>query len=266
MRANVILALNTEGRYQEVEDAAAVAADGRYEGFLNYPEDSEAAVDVKAEAAIDDLKVPRWQMTVAVEPTGTGDVPLSDWFPADSITIPNQDRTPTALPVIGLTLKDDTETGRTLALPEVGQRIPTLGQRQATNRRSMASGDMGGRVPDAMPRSAGIRDAATVVAPSSSSDAGGLVQIKTVSTTTYTALSTDNNHLVRLTNSSFVTVTLPVSVPNGTLVHFLFLGSAGGQLVTDGSATVVGGGTVSGNAEVSCLVTSANTWNVRSVG
>lgn len=150
MRVNALLVRHKDG-YKWVEDSAAIAADRRIEGFVNYPDDTVDEATRKAEATLADLKEPRWQIDVGIEPRGTGDVPLVDWQVGDTIIVPNQDATPTEVRVIELTRSED-EAGNPIYLPKVGDRVQSMADRASVINRTMNAGTLGGRDPQAMPR------------------------------------------------------------------------------------------------------------------
>lgn len=126
---------------------------GRIEGFVNYPEDSAVEADRKAASTISTLETARWQTTVGIEPTGSGDIPLTHWDVGDTITVPDQDGSPQVVPVIGLLLTED-EAGHPVYRPQVGDSIPSLDERRSTTARNYNSGDLGGRDRQAQPRGA----------------------------------------------------------------------------------------------------------------
>jgi hypothetical protein len=89
------------------------------------------------------------------------------------------------------------------------------------------------------------------------------VRVEDVAGTSYTVDADDEGKVLRFTEATLVTVTLPVDLDPGYLVHLLFVGAAGGAVQDDGTSVVAGEGTVAQNAEASCLVVAADTWNVQ---
>ena len=91
--------------------------------------------------------------------------------------------------------------------------------------------------------------------------------LKTVATTTYTALVTDENLLILLTNASPVTVTLASDVtsnmPVGGAIDFAQYGAGLVTFVADTGATVVGTPGLKLRAQYSAVTakkTAANSW------
>lgn len=89
------------------------------------------------------------------------------------------------------------------------------------------------------------------------------VSIDNVTGTEYTVTSDDDGKVKRFTDAAVVTVTLPVGVPVGTLIHLLFVGAGGGVLQGDGTSVVNGGLIVAQFGEASCLCDAPNNWNVQ---
>jgi len=89
------------------------------------------------------------------------------------------------------------------------------------------------------------------------------VKVENVAGTTYTVVEDDEGAILRFTDASAVTVSLPTGLDPGFLVHLLFVGAAGGTVQAGTGATVNGGGTVTQHNEASCLVEATDTWNVQ---
>ncbi len=90
-----------------------------------------------------------------------------------------------------------------------------------------------------------------------------VLDVDTETGTSYTVVADDHGRVKRFTDAALVTVTLPVDLDPGFLVHLLFVGAAGGAVQDDGTSVVQGEGTVAQYGEASCLVVSADTWNVQ---
>lgn len=94
---------------------------GTLGGFVNYPEDTGAEAERKAERVIDELSVARWSHHVRIEPTGSGDVPFADWDVGDTVTVPDHTGAAATLRAVGLTLTED-ENGSPVYEPQIGDR------------------------------------------------------------------------------------------------------------------------------------------------
>lgn len=68
---------------------------------------------------------------------------------------------------------------------------------------------------------------------------GGLAKVKVNATTTYTALVTDSDSIVELSNASAIAVTLPNNLPVGTCITFVQTGAGQATFASTGSGTVV---------------------------
>lgn len=111
MGVATLLLVRYDGGYFEVSDAAAVAAWGRKEGFVQLG--SVADVDEATRVATAILafqKEPTVATTMGIEPTGTGDDPYADYTVGDSITAPDVDGTPTTQRVVSLTVTEDADS------------------------------------------------------------------------------------------------------------------------------------------------------------
>lgn len=96
------------GGYTTIDDAAAVAAWGRKEGFLQLGgvSDRDQAERV-ALGVLAFLAAPRVTTTLGIEPTGTADEPYVDFLVGDSITAPAEDGSSSEQRVVSLTVSED---------------------------------------------------------------------------------------------------------------------------------------------------------------
>lgn len=90
MAVVTLLLVRYNGGFFEVEDAAAVAAWGRKEGFVQFGSvsDHDEAQRV-AEAILGFQNAPRVATTLGIEPTGAGDDPYADYAVGDTIHAPD---------------------------------------------------------------------------------------------------------------------------------------------------------------------------------
>lgn len=89
------------------------------------------------------------------------------------------------------------------------------------------------------------------------------VTVTDVTGTSDTIAAGDLGKILRYTDSSKVTVTLPNGLAVGSQVNLLFWGAAGGAVQDDGTSTVQPEGDVAQYGEVSCVVVATNTWSVQ---
>ena len=84
-----------------------------------------------------------------------------------------------------------------------------------------------------------------------------------VAGTSDTIAAVDLGQILRYTNSSLVTVTLPDGLGIGFTVNLLAWGAAGVAVQDNGTSTVFPEGSVVQYDEVSCVVVAADTWSVQ---
>lgn len=109
----------------------------------------------------------------------------------------------------------------------------------------------------------GIAWAAAVTAVDMREATARRVDLEEEAGTAYTVDDEDTGKVKRFTDAALVTVTLPSGLAVGTLVHLLFPGAAGGEIVAGAGATVNGAGTVDQHGEASALVEATDVWNVQ---
>lgn len=92
--------------------------------------------------------------------------------------------------------------------------------------------------------------------------AAGKVPVEDVTGTSYTVDGDDAGKVLRSTNASLCTVTLPDGLAVGTIVELLAWGAAGIAVQDNGTSTVQVEGSVAQYGAVSCVVVATNTWSV----
>lgn len=139
------------GGYTVVEDAAAIAAWGRKEGFLQLGgvSDRDQAERV-ATAVLGFQGAPRVTTTLGVEPTGTADEPYVDYDVGDSITAPDEAGGSSSQRVVSITVVED-ENGDVSFANEL--KAPFLLEEEAFNRqlKKLLNGSMRGQTQAANP-------------------------------------------------------------------------------------------------------------------
>jgi hypothetical protein len=105
--------------WMEVADAASVTAHGRHEAFLSlgHANTSDEATRV-ASAILARLAWPSERTAVAIEPTGTDDVPYVHVVTGDTVMVPDWTGTPAPMRWMGVTVTEDDE-GNPYFVPEL---------------------------------------------------------------------------------------------------------------------------------------------------
>jgi len=107
------------GGYHEVTDAASIAQHKRKEGFLQLGAvQSVEQVETICEALFAYMAQVQVATTMAVHPTGSGDVPGQDWDEGDWITAPAAEGGTASQRVLALTTSAD-EEGNPVFVPEL---------------------------------------------------------------------------------------------------------------------------------------------------
>lgn len=151
MAVTTALLVRYAGGYTVVEDAAAIAAWGRREGFLQLGGVSDR--DQAERVALGVLAfqgAPRVTTTLGIEPTGTADNPYVDFVVGDSITAPDETGSSSQQRVVSLTVVED-DNGEVSFANEL--KAPFLIAEEAFSRqlKKLLNGSIGGHTQAANP-------------------------------------------------------------------------------------------------------------------
>lgn len=119
MRITNALLVRWAGGYTTVTNDDSITAYGRREDFLSAGDaQSTHEAERLALGLLARLAWPSEAITVAIEPTGTDDVPYVDFAPGDNVTAPNAAGIPQSWRVKGITVTEDDE-GHPIYVPEL---------------------------------------------------------------------------------------------------------------------------------------------------
>lgn len=119
MRVTNALLVRWSAGYITVTDAPSIAAHGRHEDFLSAGD--AQSTDEAERLALGLLSRWAWpsdDITIAIEPTGTDDVPYADFVTGDTVVAPGSTGTPQTWRVKGITVAED-EEGNAIFVPEL---------------------------------------------------------------------------------------------------------------------------------------------------
>jgi hypothetical protein len=121
MRPNVVLVKYPQG-YLERSDPARVAAEGRYEAYLELNIEYRQLVETVADALLAATSSP-WRTTIGFQPASTAEEPYTGFNVGDTITFPDQTGAIVSQRVMSVSVTMD-ENGEPIFVPEVGLTPP----------------------------------------------------------------------------------------------------------------------------------------------
>jgi hypothetical protein len=121
VRANVLLIKYPQG-YLERADAGRVAAEGRYEAYVEINVEYRQLVLAIADNLLASLAEP-WRTTVGFQPSTTAEEPYTGFTVGDSLTYPSHTGSPAQQRVMAVSVTAD-ENGEPIFVPELGVTPP----------------------------------------------------------------------------------------------------------------------------------------------
>lgn len=132
------------GGFHEVEDNTSITAHGRKEAFLQLGDvQSKAEVEIICRALFVAMADPQIATTLAIDPTGIGDVPYANFRKGDYITAPAYEGGTASQRVRALTVTES-DNGNVIFVPELRHIVQE--QAELTQRwlKRLANGALGG--------------------------------------------------------------------------------------------------------------------------
>jgi len=130
--------------FHEVEDAASIAEHGRKEAFLSLGDvQSTAEADAICAALFEAMANPQVSTTLAIDPTGVGDMPYTHFRKGDSITAPAFEGGTASQRVRALTTSVD-DNGNVIFVPELRAVVQEEAERIQRWLKRLANGALGG--------------------------------------------------------------------------------------------------------------------------
>lgn len=141
-----MLAVEWADSWVLIEDVPS--GEQRIEGYLNLGDcQSEEEAIRQGTAELARFRDGQTQITVGVDPTGTGDVPFEDFGIGDTVDVNGEDRR-----MVALTFGRDPERdGRLVYVPQFGDLIESSRSLQQRVGKKMANGTLGGAARTARP-------------------------------------------------------------------------------------------------------------------
>jgi hypothetical protein len=126
-------------------NSSSISTYGRREGFLSVAAvEDETGANAAGDGGLFQTANPSTSIVLGIEPTGDADTPYLGYWPADSVTAPNESGTPTVYRCEGVTVSED-DDGQLSFVPELSQLFDTLTRRNQTWLERIGNGTLNGR-------------------------------------------------------------------------------------------------------------------------
>lgn len=150
------LLVKYEGGFTEVIDQPSIDEHGRKEGFLQLGGvQSEGAVETICAALFERIARPQISTTMAIDPTGIGDVPNIDFRKGAYIMAPDESGAIVSQRVRSLATSVDPETGKLLHVPTLRDAIEEETEQLERWLKRLANGALGGTTNTPSPAAGG---------------------------------------------------------------------------------------------------------------